>query len=134
MQVDFKTNCQCGKPQFGMALKFESGPAADYYKNTKNFTLKQLKELALISRKMDACTDDIFVTTNTKGKYVATVGQKSFKENFFNSPIKIIKKAAKEAENLRKRDIDLKIDKKEDFSQFIQEKYSAKPTENFVEE
>lgn len=121
MQVNLNTNCNCPKPQFGMALKFEAGNAAEFYECAQNFTIKELKELALISKKMDACTDDIFVSQDEAGKLIAKVGQKTFKTGTFTNPFKIIKKAAKEAENLRKRDIDLKIDRNEDFSQFIHE-------------
>lgn len=121
MQVNLNTNCNCPKPQFGMALRFQAGSVADYYKTASNFTIKELKELALISKKMDACADDVFVKEGNNGKFVAEVGQKVFKQGRFNSPLKIVKKGAKEAESLRKREIDLKIDKKEDFSQFIKE-------------
>ncbi len=118
MQLGIDNNTKA--PQFGMAVRFNNADARVFYTDAERFSVKEMKELCKLFTRNNGLKTDVFVSLDPDtGKLTAEVGQKVYENGRFTNALKILKKATKEAEKLHKREIELAIDKNDDFSRLV---------------
>ena len=91
-------------PNFGMALKCDPKLSQIQFNIAlKHGARKAIKaDEILLQLEQNKALTNLYLEGNwTKAKLIAVVGDKIFKENFFNSPYRVLKKALKESNKVK---------------------------------